>query len=531
MSAFYPTAPARYARLATPHGARAAFWLAFWLLLAFRGWLAWAFPLIGDEAYYARWGLEPALGYYDHPPLTGLLMALIVPFGLNEIWLRLPQIVVVHATALAIVAAVHDLGEGRRTAEGWLAALLFLLSGPSVVNVILSTDTPLLLLTFLSGWCWLRGVRSGRAHDFAFAGLLLGLAFWSKYFVLLLGLTYCVHALATPAVRRGFAILLGAALPFGLAHLAWNYSTCWWTVLFHFQNRPPHDDGVALSLGLLALTMLYLVPPPLLAAWWRGRRDPRAWVAQPVSRALALMIAVPALVFVAVAFGRPVGFHWVLALWSFVFLSLGTTAAATRIARTVPFMVVFAAVHVLVAGAIAALPAETIRDLPGVRLSEHGYAGLVLIKHRHEVGARLPSDGAVLGAVSGSTAATLWHASGGRRTTVFGEGSGYSRQFDRDFDFRTLDGGAALLLNKRPFAEADREALARWFAAVEYATIEVRGARFHLARGMQFRYPTYRDEVLVRVRDRYYAHPAWLPAGGCFFCERYFDGAACPVHP
>jgi hypothetical protein len=111
---------------------------------------------------------------------------------------------------------------------------------------------------------------------------------------------------------------------------------------------------------------------------------------------------------------------------------------------------------------------------------------------------------------------------------MLAEGSGYSRQFDRDTDFRAVEGRDVLVLAKRPFEPGDLE---RYFAGVEYREITVRGARFHLARGHAFRYAAYRDAVLVRVRDRFYARPSWLPSGGCFFCERYFAGEVCPVTP
>ena len=84
------------------------------------------------------------------------------------------------------------------------------------------------------------------------------------------------------------------------------------------------------------------------------------------------------------------------------------------------------------------------------------------------------------------------------------------------------------MLAKRAFEPGDLE---RYFSAVDYREIVVRGARFHLARGRGFRYAAYREAVLARVRDRFYARPAWLPSGGCFFCDRYFPGEVCPVTP
>ncbi|MFN8994534.1 MAG: hypothetical protein ACK5X3_12855, partial [Pseudomonadota bacterium] len=40
------------------------------LLTVFRLWSAANAGLVEDEAYYRLWGLFPAIGYYDHPPMV-----------------------------------------------------------------------------------------------------------------------------------------------------------------------------------------------------------------------------------------------------------------------------------------------------------------------------------------------------------------------------------------------------------------------------------------------------------------------------
>jgi hypothetical protein len=67
-----------------------------------------------------------------------------------------------------------------------------------------------------------------------------------------------------------------------------------------------------------------------------------------------------------------------------------------------------------------------------------------------------------------------------------------------------------------------------YFQEVEYRTIEVRGATFHVTLGRGFDFAAYRDTVLAGVRDRFYRVPAFLPQGGCTYCERYW-GELCPT--
>ncbi|MCW8888063.1 MAG: hypothetical protein OQK25_03255, partial [Gammaproteobacteria bacterium] len=55
-------------------------------------------PVTGDEAYFYSWGLNPALTFYDHPPLTGWLLTLVDGLlgwtGSPILVLRLPAVLI-----------------------------------------------------------------------------------------------------------------------------------------------------------------------------------------------------------------------------------------------------------------------------------------------------------------------------------------------------------------------------------------------------------------------------------------------------
>ena len=61
-----------------------AFYAALALTLAFKFWLAHALPMTGDEAYFVYWGVYPAFGYYDHPPMVGWILALLLQLSRAE---------------------------------------------------------------------------------------------------------------------------------------------------------------------------------------------------------------------------------------------------------------------------------------------------------------------------------------------------------------------------------------------------------------------------------------------------------------
>ncbi|MDH4325213.1 MAG: hypothetical protein OEW90_13835, partial [Betaproteobacteria bacterium] len=78
------------------------FWLALAATLAFRFWLGAAFPITGDEAYFVLWGRRPDLGFYDHPPMIGWLLAPLLAVSQAEWFVRLPAILLPAALALLV---------------------------------------------------------------------------------------------------------------------------------------------------------------------------------------------------------------------------------------------------------------------------------------------------------------------------------------------------------------------------------------------------------------------------------------------
>ena len=88
------------------------------LTLVFRFWLAAAFPITGDEAYFVWWGWKPDWGFYDHPPMIGWWLAALLQVADAEWWLRLPVIVQPALLALAVYWALPRLIGGTGSAPG-----------------------------------------------------------------------------------------------------------------------------------------------------------------------------------------------------------------------------------------------------------------------------------------------------------------------------------------------------------------------------------------------------------------------------
>jgi len=136
--------------------ARRLFWTTFAATLLLKLVLAAGFPFTGDEAFFYQWGVSPAWGYSDHPPMVGWLLALLHRISDAPLVLRSVTLLVTSVIALGIVDVLMRQLPAEREAAAWLAGAVYLVLPWSWMFVLVTTDTPLLLFMALSAWCYLR---------------------------------------------------------------------------------------------------------------------------------------------------------------------------------------------------------------------------------------------------------------------------------------------------------------------------------------------------------------------------------------
>ena len=492
------------------------FQILLWLTLAFRFWLAQAMPITGDEAYFIEWGRNPDWGFYDHPPMIGWWLAALLSISDAEWWLRLPVVVQPALLALAVARTMAGLWPELEEDRRWWAALLVLLAPVNVWNVFVTTDTPLIYFSVLSGLAWVRAAEDDDARWYWAAGLLLAGAVLSKYFAALLGFAYLVDVLLRrrPRAWQGLFIAYACTVPALLLMAWWNADHCWPNYMFNFVNR--HEDaGLSWQTPLLyVVTLAYVLSPPvffLLVARGGGAMTAGC-------RTLSALTVVPFALFAALSLVKMIGLHWLLAFVVFAYLPLARRLPLPGLRSLGRFFIGFAALHVAVILVVSRLPLETwqpTRQYDGIVLTFETQALLDHLKP-FEADYALASDGY-------SNAVTFGY-NARRHFLVFGEASSHARHDDILTDFRALAGHNILVLRK---SEPDAAYYQRYFRAVEVKNFSVRGVRFWIVLGRGFDYPAYRDAVLAKIKEKYYALPAWLPRTGCYFCDRYFPATAC----
>lgn len=533
----------------SPERARSVFLVLLCASLLFKIAFAALLPMTGDEAYFIAWGREPDWGFYDHPPMVGWWLAVLDAISSHALVLRLPAVLVPVALAFAAVATIRRYGESL----GWLAGSLVLLAPLNVWNVAITTDVPLMFFSGLAVLAYVRAQRTGAKIDYVLCGLALGGALMSKYFAGLLAIAIFAHSVWRPSRTKlvGLAFVVLASLPAAVVQVWWNAANCWPNVMFNIVNR--HDkDGLSWVTPLLfAACAIYAMSPPVALAVLRRRRAAapaqgamaaregrvsRAAGAGAIvddrrgdleleraaaAQACAWLAAVPLLVLAALSPVKTIGLHWMASfalpaiLW-FVLAGAGGERARRGALR---FGTGFAILHYVLVAVLLALPTETWSKL-------RQYPGIVMTVHADELAeaiGRERLDSHVL-ASNGYSAAVTLEYNFDRRVVVFGPGSSHARHDDMRADFREYDGRDFLIIRKDRYRPGEYDA---FFERVATETIELRGAHFTLVIGEGFRYPAYREVVLEEVRRLWYQVPHWLPAGPCYFCDRYFPDRAC----
>lgn len=483
--------------------------------------LSLAIPLTSDEAYFIVWGRHLDFGYYDHPPMVGWILHALLYLGDWLVLMRLPAIL----STLFIGWGIWKLLSPRNREQAFLVTMLYLISPFNILNVLITTDTPLIFFAFASFWSLVIAERGKKMPWYLLSGLLLGCAFLSKYFAVLLGAGYAVYWLFTPRDARrtaGFAVLFAAVIPFAALNLYWNYTHCWVNILFNVFNRNRQETFSFGKVASFVAVQAYLMLPPVCyylvrnsKTLWRTRAE---LLARFKESGLALSIAafmIPLAAFAFLSLKKSVGLHWVLGFYPFYYVMLFFLLDEGQLTRSLRFMFYFTLVHLLAVGTILSMPIQTFRQNKNYDLIVMGTRPqrvLALVRPYMEtfhLATPSYSDSALLS----------YHAR--RYFSVFGGGSHHARQDDMLTDFSALDGKDILIL--KTSAPGTNE-YSSFFRNIEVSAREIDGATYYLVFGYGFNFAQYRDLMLADIRGKYYAIPPFLPVkpGSCYFYDRYF---------
>ena len=303
---------------------------AAWLVLALsllHALLGALLGLSGDEAHYALYAANPALSYYDHPPLVGWLQWPLVALDAPDGVLRLIPValwavtaILVHAIAVRLHALAAPAAGTAQAAGFWAVAALGLAPVLHVLGIGLLPDSLLMLFTAALMLQTMRlrdEAERQRLRAWVLLGALLGLAGLAKYtaiFAALPVLLVLLLAHGTRLLRQAgpwLAMLLALALVSPV--FIWNAQHHW--ISFAYQLHHGGGSHWRLSQLLQFLVVQLLVYGPLLV--WGGLRLRRQSTQLSSRHWLALLsfFALPFALLLYLSGGGSGLPHWTAPAW------------------------------------------------------------------------------------------------------------------------------------------------------------------------------------------------------------------------
>ena len=238
--------------------------------------------LANDEAYYHMFAERLAWGYFDHPPVTALLVWAGERLFGGELGVRFFFTVLQPLYLWILWRLIRPADAGRRD-----AALFVVVSAATLMlqlyGFIAVPDGPLMFTTalFLLTFKWF---SENRRRAWLWMGIAMALMAYSKYhgaLVVLFALAANPRQLLRPALYSSGAVALLLLVP----HLVWQYEHDWASFAYHLSGRNSvFRPGYVVEFLANMLVVFNPFFVPLYVQAWR-KVKPQT----PVGRALKLL--------------------------------------------------------------------------------------------------------------------------------------------------------------------------------------------------------------------------------------------------
>ena len=264
--------------------------------------------LANDEAYYHMFAERLAWGYFDHPPVTALLVWAGERLFGGELGVRFFFTVLQPLYLWILWRLIRPADAGRRD-----AALFVVVSAATLMlqlyGFIAVPDGPLMFTTalFLLTFKWF---SENRRRAWLWMGIAMALMAYSKYhgaLVVLFALAANPRQLLRPALYSSGAVALLLLVP----HLVWQYEHDWASFAYHLSGRNSvFRPGYVVEFLANVLVVFNPFFVPLYVQAWR-KVKPQT----PVGRALKLLPVAFIVFFMLSSLRGYVQPQWVIVSW------------------------------------------------------------------------------------------------------------------------------------------------------------------------------------------------------------------------
>lgn len=245
-------------------------------IIAIRFISIWIMGPMPQDAYYFFYAQHPSLSYFDHPPAIAYLLWLFTTvLGKNIIAIKLADSIL---TAIACIA-VYQLAirffpkfEAEKIIILFLSTLMV-----SILSLVSTPDTPLLFFWTFTLIALYEAVFNDKKKFWLIAGILMGLAFDSKYTAVFLPVGMVLFLLLSDSNRKYLLtfwpwltclIMIMVSTPV----IIWNVNNHFASFAFQGSQRM-HDAATftlkpQLVLGLTGHQLALLMPVLFISILW-----------------------------------------------------------------------------------------------------------------------------------------------------------------------------------------------------------------------------------------------------------------------
>ena len=249
-----------------------ALWLGVWWVCNLLQ--AGLTELANDEAYYHMFAERLAWGYFDHPPMTALLVRLGGLMAGGELGVRLFFTLLQPLYLYVFWRLIRPAEATRRD-----AALYVVLSAATLIlelyGFIAVPDGPLMMTAALFLWTF-RNFAERRPLAWLWMGVAMAAMAYSKYHGALV-VIFCLAANPRLLLRPGLYASGAVALVLLVPHLLWQYDHDWASFAYHLAGRNSvfrPNYPVEFLLNVLVVFNPFFVP--LYVQAWRKTRPQNA---------------------------------------------------------------------------------------------------------------------------------------------------------------------------------------------------------------------------------------------------------------
>lgn len=292
-----------------------------------------------QDAYYFFYAQHPDLSYFDHPPAIAYLLKLFTwILGKNVFAIKLADSVLTALTSVAVYRLAlkfFNKNQSQKIIVLFLSTLMV-----SILSLVSTPDTPLLFFWTLSLFALYKALFEEKKAWWLLAGVLMGLAFDSKYTAVFLPLGTLLFLLLNQPKRKllltvwpwlSLVIMVLVASPV----IIWNVRNHF--ASFAFQGSQRMHAAAALELkpkfvlGLLGHQLLLLIPVlfiSILVMLYKAVKNyGRSLPTIPVTNLFLLCFFLP--IFVAFLLLSPI--YWIKINWMMPAYITGIMLAAPYI--------------------------------------------------------------------------------------------------------------------------------------------------------------------------------------------------------